>query len=246
MKEKYTNQIFVNKEDYQNEFKFDICWVIEELNKLPFDFYISGGVIYKFFFKEHARFVKDIDIVTKCDLKEVESAFRKHFNVVKFQSAPISYLYFLETFMCLIDVNGKIVQIDGIRLDFFNEIKHFIYKINDLSFKGVSIEYLISTKIDAVTNETENPFKHLVDTYTASLADSSFIDKKEIKRYLVILNTQNNKVRKEFKKSEIPIKFNIEHNKIFTGPEFLPTLQAGYNVSKETMIEEVNKWLLTF
>lgn len=246
MKERITNQIFVNKDNYQNEFKFDICWIVEELNKLPFDFYVSGGVIYKFFFKEHARFVKDIDIVTKCDLKEVESAFRQHFNVVKFQSAPISYLYFFETFMCLIEVDGKIVQIDGMRLDFFDEIKSELYKVNDISFKGVPIEYLISTKIDAVTSETENPFKHLVDTYTASLADPSFIDKKEIKKYLVILNTQNNKVRKEFNKSEIPLKFIIEHNKIFTGPEFLPTLQAGYNVSKETMIAEVNKWLSTF
>ena len=30
--ERLTNQILVNKDDYQDEFKFDICRSIEELN----------------------------------------------------------------------------------------------------------------------------------------------------------------------------------------------------------------------
>ena len=45
MEERLTNQILVNKDDYQDEFKFDICRSIEELNKLPFEFYVSVGVI---------------------------------------------------------------------------------------------------------------------------------------------------------------------------------------------------------
>ena len=71
MKEKIANQIFVDNSQYR--FDYDICRTIKELNKLPFDFYISGGVIGKFFLKEHARYTKDIDIVTGYDLKEVET-----------------------------------------------------------------------------------------------------------------------------------------------------------------------------
>ena len=74
--ERLTNQILLNKDDYQDEFKFDICRIIEELNKLPFEFYVSGGVICKYLLKEHSRYVRDIDIATKLDLKEVESIFR--------------------------------------------------------------------------------------------------------------------------------------------------------------------------
>ena len=102
MEERPTNQILANKDDYQDEFKFDICRSIEEINKLPFEFYVSGGVICKYLLKEHSRYVRDIDIVTKRDLKEVESIFRQHLNVVEFVSSPITELFLEETFICLI------------------------------------------------------------------------------------------------------------------------------------------------
>ena len=222
MEERLTNQILVNKNDYQDEFKFDICRSIEELNKLPFEFYVSGGVICKYLLKEHSRYVRDIDIVTKLDLKEVESIFRQHLNVVEFISSPICELFLEETFICLIKVDGKIVQIDGMRVDFFDEINPEIYKVNDNSFKGVPFEYLVATKILAVTSNVERPFKHLVDTYSASLINPSLVDKQEI-----------------------ALSFSIEEEKSFSGSKTLNTLQAGYNVSKETMVEEVNKWLST-
>ena len=246
MKERLTNQIFVSEDNYQNQFKFDICRVIKELNALPFDFYISGGVICKYFLKERSRYVRDIDIVTKRDLKEVESIFRQHLNVVEFISSPITELFLEETFICLIEVDGKIVQIDGMRVDFFDEIKPEIYKVNDNSFKGVPFEYLVATKILAVTSKIERPFKHLVDTYSASLIDPSLIDKQEIKRYLEIYNIFENEGRNILKKPEVTIKFSIDEKKKFNGSKILTTLQTGYNVSKETMIEEVNKWLQTF
>ena len=246
MKERLTYQIFVSEDDYQNKFKFDICRVIKELNKLPFDFYISGGVIYQFFFKEHARYVKDIDIVTKWDLKEVESIFRQHFNVIEFIISPLSPLLFVESFIVLIEIDGKIIQIDGMKVNFFDEIKPEIYKINDVSFKGVPIEYLVATKILAVTSKVERPFRHLVDVYTASMNEDSLIDKEQIKKYMIIFNDNENKVRKMLKKPKHNLSFSITEDKTFSGPEILPTLQARYNVSKETMIEEVNKWLLTF
>lgn len=246
MKERLTNQIFVDKNNYLDEYRFDICRTIEELNKLPFDFYVSGGVICQFFFKEHRRYVNDIDIVTKCDLKEVESIFRKHLNVVEFIISPISEPYFVETFMTLIEIDGKISQIDGMKVNFFDEIKPEIYKVNDISFKGVPIEYLVATKILAVTSEVERPFKHLVDTYTISLIETPPINKQQIKKYLVIINDNENKARKMLNKPTHCLSYSIKENKTFGGSEILTTLQAGYNVSKETMIEEVNKWLSSF
>ena len=246
MEGRLTNQILVNNDDYQDEFKFDICRSIEELNKLPFDFYVSGGVICKYLLKEHSRYVRDIDIVTKRDLKEVESIFRQHLNVVEFISSSITELFLEETFICLIKVDGKIVQIDGMKVDFFDEIKPEIYKVNDNSFKGVPFEYLVATKILAVTSNVERPFKHLVDTYSASLISPSLVDKQEIKKYMLIINDSENKARKMLKKQEIALNFSIEKEKNFSGSKTLNTLQAGYNVSRETMVEKVNKWLLTF
>ena len=245
MKERLTNQIFVNKDNYQDEYKFDICRIIEKLNKLPFNFYISGGVICKFLLKEHSRYSRDIDIVTKCDLKEVESIFRQHLNVSEFIINPGSDVLFPETFMCLIELDGKTVQIDGMKVDYFDEINPEIYKINDLSFNGVPFEYLIATKIHAITSNVERPFKHLVDTYSASLIVPSLVDKQEIKKYMLIINDSENKARKMLKKQEIALSFSIEKEKSFSGSKTLNTLQAGYNVSKETMVEEVNKWLST-
>ena len=246
MKERLTNQIFVNKDNYQDEYKFDICRIIEELNKLPFNFYISGGVICKFLLKEHSRYARDIDIVTKCDLKEVESIFRQHLNVSEFIINPVSDVLFLETFMCLIELDGKIVQIDGMKVDYFDEINPAIYKVNDTSFKGVPFEYLIATKIHAITSKIARPFKHLVDIYGVSCLDSTLIDKQKIKRYLEIYNIHENKNRKILNKPEATMNFVIDEKKIFNGPKIIATPQAGYNVSKETMIEEVNKWLSTF
>ena len=246
MEERLTNQILVNKDDYQDEFKFDICRSIEELNKLPFEFYVSGGVICKYLLKEHSRYARDIDIVTKRDLKEVESILRQHLDVVEFVSSPITELFLEETFICLIKVDGKIVQIDGMRVDFFDEIKPEIYMVNDISFKGVPFEYLVATKILAVTSNVERPFKHLVDIYSASLIGPSLLDKQEIKKYMLTINDSENKARKMLKKQEIALSFSIEKEKSFSGSKILNTLQAGYNVSKETMVEEVNEWLSTF
>ena len=248
MKERLTNQLFVDKDNYQDEYRFDICRTIEELNKLPFGFYVSGGVICQFYFKDHRRYVNDIDIVTKCELKEVESIFRKYLDVVEFVISPISISspYFIETFIALININGNISQIDGMKVNFFDEIEPEIYKINDISFKGVPIEYLIATKILAVTSEVERPFKHLVDTYTISSIEDSLISKQQIKKYLNIINDNENKVREMLKMPMNCLSYYIKENKTFSGPEILTTLQAGYNVSKETMIEEVNKWLSTF
>ena len=246
MKEKSINQIFVDKENYQDEYRFDICRTIEELNKLPFDFYISGGVIGKFFLKEHSRYIRDIDIVTNCDLKEVEMIFRQHLDVDEFIISPFSKVLYAESFICLIKLDGKIIQIDGKKAGNFDEIKPEMYKLNDISFKGVPFEYLIATKIHAMISENERPFKHLVDIYSVSKFDQSLIDKQEVKRYLEIYNDYENKDRKLLNKSAAKLHLSIDENKRFNGPEILTTLQAGYNVSKETMIEEVNKWLKTF
>ena len=59
-------------------------------------------------------------------------------------------------------------------------------------------------------------------------------------------NDSENKAREMLKKQEIVLSFSIKTEKSFSGSKTLNTLQAGYNVSKETMVEEVNKWLSTF
>ena len=246
MKETSNTQIFISEDNCQNQFKYDVCRIIEDLNKLPFDFYISGGVIGKFFLKEHSRYIRDIDIVTNCDLKEVEMIFRQHLDVDEFIISPFSKVLYAETFICLIKLDGKIIQIDGKKAGNFDEIKPEMYKLNDLSFKGVPFEYLIATKIHAMISENERPFKHLVDIYSVSKLDQSWIDKQEVKRYLEIYNDYENRDRKLLNKPAAKSYLSIDENKRFNGPEILTTLQAGYNVSKETMIEEVNKWLKTF
>lgn len=246
MKETSNTQIFISEDNCQNQFKYDVCRIIEELNKLPFDFYISGGVIGKFFLKEHSRYIRDIDIVTNCDLKEVEMIFRQHLDVDEFIISPFSKVLYAETFICLIKLDGKIIQIDGKKAGNFDEIKPEMYKLNDISFKGVPFEYLIATKIHAMISDNERPFKHLVDIYSVSKFDQSLIDKQEVKRYLEIYNDYENRDRKLLNKSAAKSHLSIDENKRFNGPEILTTLQAGYNVSKETMIEEVNKWLKTF
>ena len=246
MEERSINQIFVDKDNYQDEYRLDICRTIEELNKLPFDFYVSGGVICRFYFKDHNRYVNDIDVVTKCDLNVVESIFRKYFKVVEFIISPISEPCFVETFMALIEIDGNTTQIDGMKVNFFDEIKPEIYKVNDISFKGVPIEYLAATKIHAVTSEAERPFKHLVDTYTISSIETSLINKQQIKKYLVVISNNENRIRKILNKPNYCLNYSIKEDKTFSGPEILTTLQAGYNLSKEAMIEEVNKWLLSF
>lgn len=246
MKETSNTQIFISEDNCQNQFKYDVCRIIEELNKLPFDFYISGGVIGKFFLKEHSRYIRDIDIVTNCDLKEVEMIFRQHLDVDEFIISPFSKVLYAETFICLIKLDGKIIQIDGKKAGNFDEIKPEIYKLNENSFKGVPFEYLIATKIHAMISENERPFKHLVDIYSVSKLDQYMIDKQEVKRYLEIYNDCENRDRKLLNKPVAKLHLSIDENKRFNGPEILTTLQAGYNVSKETMIEEVNKWLKTF
>ena len=246
MKETSNTQIFISEDNCQNQFKYDVCRIIEELNKLPFDFYISGGVIGKFFLKEHSRYIRDIDIVTNCDLKEVEMIFRQHLNVDEFIISPFSKVLYAETFICLIKLDGKIIQIDGKKAGNYDEIKPEMYKLNDILFKGVPFEYLIATKIHAMISENERPFKHLVDIYSVSKFDQSLIDKQEVKRYLEIYNDYENRDRKLLNKPAAKLHLSIDENKRFNGPEILTTLQAGYNVSKETMIEEVNKWLKTF
>ncbi len=95
---------------------------------------------------------------------------------------------------------------------FFDEIKPEIYKVNDISFKGVPIEYLAATKILAVTSEVERPFKHLADTYTISSIETLLINKQQIKKYLDIINDNENKVRKTLNTPTHCLSYSICHS----------------------------------
>ena len=63
---------------------------------------------------------------------------------------------------------------------------------------------------------------------------------------MVIYNNNENKLRKTLNRPNNNLNFFIDKDKTFSGSIILTTLQARYNISKETMIEEVNKWLSTF
>lgn len=101
---------------------------------------------------------------------------------------------------------------------------------------------MVSIKTLAATSEQPRPVKHLVDLY--SLIHLSF----DINEYTSLLFKQlddENRIRKSL---EIPIlsrKLRINENKVFFDSFFLTELSAGYNMSLDEMINEINLWLTT-
>ena len=59
-----------------------------------------------------------------------------------------------------------------------------------------------------------------------------------------IINNHDNKMRKIIlNKNDLPLSFSINENKEYKGSLILPTIQAKYNLNKEYMLIDINKFL---
>lgn len=218
--------------------------ILNELKKLPFPFYVYGGLTNLFFLKEHARATKDIDILFNFDIKEVEDILKKHFDVLYFHHQLPGINSFEESFSCLIKYKDEEILIDGSKRSYFDEIKTKEYFLGDISFIGVDFNFAIADKIMANTNELIKPYKHLVDLYTISFLPISTYQIKEIIHYMNIINNHDNKMRKIIlNKNNLPLSFSIDENKEYKGSLILSTIQAKYNLNKEYMLIDINKFL---
>ncbi len=218
---------------------------LEKLNILDFPFLIIGGLICNATLKEHARETKDIDIIFDCDFKKIEEIFRKEFDVVRFLFFPLSNSTTEESFSCFVKINEEIIHIEGRRFLIFNKIKGNVYKLDDHTFKGVPLEFQIAEKIIAMFSIEIPEYKHLVDLYSFSVLEDSFINTELIKYYLNLLLSYKNEVKKKLNLPLIKLSQKIDINKKFEGSFLLP-FQAQYNYSKEYIISELNMWLPKF
>ena len=218
---------------------------LDKLVTVDFDFLVIGGLICQYYLKDHARFTNDIDIVYNEDRDIVEEKLRKIFKIIDFDYKEARETFFEATFTALVEINGEIAQIEGTKMSFFKEIKSEDFSYEGTPFKGVTPDFMIADKIVSMLNELERPYKHLLDIYSFSRIDQSQLDKDEIRKYIDLVNKEENtnRVKRGIKKYNLPNQ--IPENKIFTGKIITTTLQAKYNITKEYVIEEVNKWLKT-
>jgi predicted nucleotidyltransferase component of viral defense system len=220
--------------------------VLEKLVTIKgLDFYVVGGLLCQYYLKDHARYTKDIDIIFNDEQQVVERELKKAFGDIHlFYSDDVDNFYG-GTFTCFTRVNGLLGQIEGKLIKFYKDVEWREYSYEGIKFRGVQIEYCIAEKIVTMLNELERPYKHLVDLYAFSQIDQSLIDKKEIKRYMVLINAHENVYRKEHGLKEYELPKAIKEDKILKPPYVVPTLQSKYNVSREVMISSVNEWLKT-
>ena len=219
---------------------------LEKLVSLDVDFYVVGGLLCQYYLKDHARYTKDIDIVFYADRKTVEEKLKSLFGKIEFFYDEETETFYEPSFTCFVETKNGKAQIEGKKINFFNEIKIEQYSYEGISFKGVQIEYVIAEKLVSLLNELSRPYKHLVDIYSFTKIDQSLIDKTEIKRYVSLINAQENQFRKEFGLKEYHLPNQISEHKVLNPPIIIPTLQSKFNVSKEEMILAVNKWLKDF
>ena len=219
--------------------------VLRKLVTIDLDYLVAGGLLCQYYLKDHARFTKDVDIVFYDDRKVIEEKLNKAFGTISFTYSEETDSFYEANFTCLTKVNGLRWQVEGKRIGFFPEIKVEQYSYEGITFKGVCIEYVIAEKLVSLLNELHRPYKHLVDIYSFSKIDQSLIDKKEIIRYVSLINAQENEYRKKVGLKEINLPRKISDDKVLNPPIIVPTLQSKYNIAKEEMIREVNEWLET-
>ena len=216
---------------------------LDELEKTNLNFKVVGSLLSKPYLKEHVRFTKDIDIIFNDDFNVIEAQLRHIYQNVDFFYEEANKSFYEPSFTCLIRNKGVVTQLEGKRIGFYNEVNTDSYIYEGIEFKGANIEYVIAEKVVSLLNELDRPYKHLVDIYSFSLIDQSLIDKKEINRYIHLINEQENIYRKKIGLEEYKLPNQIPKNKEFTGSIILTTLQAKHNIDKKSMLKEVNKWL---
>ena len=70
--------------------------------------------------------------------------------------------------------------------------------------------------------------------------------KNQLKKFWKKINDQENRFRKSINLKEYELPKQIPENKVLSSPSIVPTLQGKYNITREEMISEVNRWLKTF
>ena len=217
--------------------------VLEKLNNLKLDFCVTGGLLCQYYLKDHARYTKDVDILFSSDLKVVEEELRRLFGTIDFYDSEGTDSFYEPYFTCFSKVNGLKGQIEGKKIDFLNEIRTEQYSYEGITFKGVCVEFNIAEKLVSLLNELSRPYKHLVDIYSLIKSDLTGLDKNEIRRYMSLINEQENRFRKSKGIKEYELPKRILESKEFTPPFMVPTLQSKHNVSKSVMVSEINEWL---
>lgn len=215
----------------------NIKYALERLSKLDFDYLIIGGLLCNALLKDHSRTTNDIDIICGTDIDKIETLLRKEFDVVRFDYFAINDIDYEDQFAAIININNKNILIDGRRVDYFNQIERKKYKIEDVSFFGATLEFQIADKIDSLLQVDTPECKHLIDLYSFSKLDKSSINVNELKRYYDLILQRRKIVKTNVK--------TIDINKEFKGSFILSSLNAGYNYSKEYIINMVNEWLKT-
>ena len=216
---------------------------LEKLVKLDLDFYVCGGLLCQPYLNDHARYTKDIDIIFNDDPKVVEQKLKEVFGQILFDYEDARENFYEPSFTSFVIINNQRSQIEGKRVRYFENIKTVTYSLDGITFKGTSIEYPIAEKLMSLLCELSRPYKHLVDIYSFSQIDQSLIDKKEVIRYMNLINEQENIFRKNIGLKEYILPKEIPQNKAFIGDIIMPTLQSKYNVSKNEMINAVNTYL---
>ena len=219
--------------------------VLEKLVNIDLDFYVVGGLLCQYYLKDHARYTKDVDIVFYSDREKVEEELKKAFKTIDFSYDEERESFYEPSFTCFAKVSGLRGQIEGKKVNYFSEIETEQYSYEGINFQGVHIEYVIAEKIVSLLNELSRPYKHLVDIYSFSQIDQSLLNKEEIKRYVLLINNQENQFRKSINLEECKLPNQIPSNKAFNASFALPMFQSKHNISKDVMISEVNKWLKT-
>ena len=206
-------------------------------------FYVVGSLLCHHYLKDHTRYTKDIDIIFDDEFENIKDELTKVFGKIDFFQEEENELFYEPSFTAFIEINGERAQIEGKRIKFFNEVEIDSYEIDGVSFKGARIEYVIAEKLVSLLCELARPYKHLVDIYSFTQIDQSLINYKEISKYMNLINKQENEYRRRIGLKEFKFDKEILKTKSFSGPVITPTLQSKYNISKEEMIDEINRWL---
>ena len=234
------------KEIKSNNIDPSIKGVIEKLNNINIDFLVVGGLLSQYYLKDHSRFTKDVDILHSSNEEEIKEELKKEFGNIDFSSCEDSKTFYEPYFTCFVPINNMIGQIEGKKIDFLKEIRIEKYVYEGISFKGVCLEYYIAEKLVSLLNELDRPYKHVVDIYSLLQSKELDIDVEEIKKYMYLINNQENQYRKKNNIKRYDLPNQIREDKRFTPPYIVPTLQSKYNVNKVEMISIINKWLKTF
>ena len=216
---------------------------LAKLKTTKIRFCVVGSLLCHYYLKDHTRYTKDLDIIFDDEFENVNNELSKSFGKIDFYQEDENKLFYEPSFTAFAEINGASAQIEGKRIKFFNDVETETYEIDGVPFKGARIEYVIAEKLISLLCELVRPYKHLVDIYSFTQIDQSLMDYKEIAKYMNLINKQENEYRRRIGLEELKLQKEIFKNKSFSGPVITPTLQSKYNVNKEEMIDEINRWL---